>query len=423
MKTRNLKINKAMAALAVIATISFSQMTMAQEEMTLPVITKPAILEEGTQRELSASQVAELLPWAKDSKIFLSDLLDNVQTLAPSDKVDHLVEGIKSVVGESAPKNSELLMRYALNRGLVINDILIREVEANSVGMVDVQLRVLKASILMAIKYYDQDMEVMSKKAKTSFAAFGLDYYDFLSELNKSVFDASAQYNIQRTALEFLQWDLYRDLNNTTYANQIVKINNGLKTFPTKKLTDSQSIALIRQMKSLAKQLKVTREAPLVAAKSSQEFEALMAKKVLVGSIDEGVTYATRAMELVSSPAEFFRAISPEIANPSANYTKALATVGFNSRNVLLKNSMTRVADVQRLAGLQDSVDNIVVITREYTASVRTAADFLALYSYTVSSPSTYYKEELKKLTMANMSYFMSLNPTTEERNTLLGRF
>ncbi|AUN99021.1 hypothetical protein C0V70_13100 [Bacteriovorax stolpii] len=423
MKTKNIKMNKAMAVLAVIATISFSQMTMAQEEISLPVITKPAILEEGTQRELSASQVAELLPWAKDSKIFLSDLLDNVQTLAPSDKVDHLVEGIKSVVGESAPKNSELLMRYALNRGLVINDILIREVEANSVGMVDVQLRVLKASILMAIKYYDQDMEMMSKKAKTSFAAFGLDYYDFLSELNKSVFDASAQYSFQRTALEFLQWDLYRDLNNTVYANQIVKINNGLKTFPTKKLTDSQSIALIRQMKSLAKQLKVTKEIPATPAKSPQEFEALMAKKMLVSSIDEGVMYAVKAMELVSTPTEFFRAISPEITNPNANYTNALAAVGYNSRNVLLKNSMTRVADVHKLASIQDSVDNIIVITREYTSSVRTAAEFLALYSYTVSNPSSYYKSELKQLTMANMSYFMGLNPTTEERNTLLGRF
>lgn len=251
------KILKTMTVLAVISTISFSTIVKADEQVALPVITKPAILAEGTQRELTQAQIAELLPWAKDSKLFLTDLLDNIQGLTSQDKIDRLVEGIKQVVGESAPKNSELLMRYSLNRGLVINTILSGEMASDAVGSQDVKLRVLISSIEMSLKYYDLDIQVLAKKETTSFVVYGLDYFSFLSELNKSIFDASAQYQIQRTALEWLQWDLYRDLDNATYAPQIVKINNSLKTFSNKKLTDAQYISNIRLMKKTAQQLNV----------------------------------------------------------------------------------------------------------------------------------------------------------------------
>lgn len=225
------------------------------EEMTIPKIESPSALQEGTQRELSAAQIAELLPWAKDSKIFLIDLLDNAQSLPMEQRIDRLVDGIKSVVVESAPKQSELIMRYALNRALVLNDILTAETTEGTVGTSDAKARVLTASIKLALKYYDSDMANLAKKSTLPYAAFGIEYFNFLNELNKSIFDASAQYNIQRTALEFLQWDLYRDLNNATYAPQIIKINNALKIFPTKKMTDAYAINYIRQMKKTVEQL------------------------------------------------------------------------------------------------------------------------------------------------------------------------
>ena len=282
MKTKNLK--NVFTALAVVATISFAG-TLKAQEMSLPVISKPAILEEGTQRELSKAQIAELLPWAKDSKLFLVDLLENIQGLTMQDKIDRLSEGLATVVGESASKNSELLMRYALNRGLVLNNILASEMSADAVGTADARLRVLKSSIEIALKYYETDMAILQKKSTAPYVIFGLDYFEFLSELNKSIFDASAQYSIQRTALEWLQWDLYRDLNNASYAPQIVKINNSLKTFPTKKITDAQSIANIRLMKKVAQQLnvrstltKLETEKRLSEAKSEEERRMMLAK-------------------------------------------------------------------------------------------------------------------------------------------------
>ena len=276
-------MKKQMATLLILASLTG---VLHAQEMTLPVIAKPAILEEGTQRNLTPAQIAELLPWAKDSKIFLNDLLENTQGLSTHDQIERLTDGIANAVGESAPKNSELLMRYALNRALVLNEILAKEMDADAVGSADIKLRVLKASIKMSLKYYDTDMMILSKKAVAPYVVFGLDYYEFLNELNKSIFDASAQYSIQRTSLEWLQWDMYRDLNNTRYASQIVKINNGLKTFPTRKLSDAQSISYIRQMKALSAQLKVAetlkkleQEKELAQAQSEAERREVIARR------------------------------------------------------------------------------------------------------------------------------------------------
>lgn len=245
-----------LTTLLILSTMSFATIVKA-DQIIIPVISKPAVLQEGTQRELTAAQIAELLPWAKDSKVFLKDLLESTQGLSSTDKLDRLVEGMKTVVGESAPKNTELLMRYAINRGLVLNEILAKESSVETVGSIDAKVRVLVSSINMAIKYYDTDMATLSKKSPAPFVTFGMDYFNFLTELNKSIFDATAQYSIQRTSLEWLQWDLYRDLNNTGYAAQIVKINNSLKVYPAKVTSDKQAISFIRQMKGLTSQLDI----------------------------------------------------------------------------------------------------------------------------------------------------------------------
>lgn len=249
-----MKMTSALTTLMLLTSLCFSSFVSA-EDVAIPVVNKPAALQEGTQRELSADQVAELLPWAKNSKSLLGDMVNGLDGLSTTDKIERLELGIKSAVNESAPKNTELLMRYVLNRALVVNDILKVEMSEDSVGTSDTKLRVLLTSVNMAIKYYDLDEKVLSKKAVIPFAKFGQDYFIFLNELNKSIFDASASYAIQKTALQWLQWDLYRDLNNTSYAPQIVKLNNGLKLLPEKKLSDAQSLNYIRQMKLLASQL------------------------------------------------------------------------------------------------------------------------------------------------------------------------
>lgn len=255
------------------------------EELILPTISSPSFLDEGTQRELSMAQIAELLPWAKDSKMFLVDLIDNAQSLPMEQRLERLLEGVEQVVKESQSKKSELVMRYSLNRSLVLYKILDQEMDSQVVGSIDIKVRVLMQSIKLAISYYDTDVLNLSKKTTLPFAQFGLEYFGFLHELNKSIFDASAQYNIQRTALEFLQWDLYRDLNNISYAPQIIKINNALKIFPQKKMSDAYSINYIRQMKKVVEQLSLPKAS--LSNTSAAEVTNIFSKK------EEGVAPVT----------------------------------------------------------------------------------------------------------------------------------
>lgn len=238
---------------------AYSTTQLNAEEIVIPVITSPSALQEGVQRELTPTQIGELLPWANDSKAFLVDLLDATRGLPVTQKCERLYDGIKQVIGESNPKNSELFMRYILNRSIALADLLAKETDANAVGSVDSKLRVLTLSIGMAITYYDIDLKNITEK-KSSYAGFGIAYFNFLNELSKSIFDASAQYKISRTSLEWLQWDLYRDLNNTSYAQKIVKIHNALRIFPTTSSNDALAIDYIRQVKTVIKQLAITRE-------------------------------------------------------------------------------------------------------------------------------------------------------------------
>lgn len=250
----NIKLIIIIALTSALTSIDLSR----ADEVILPMTQAPSSLDEGTQQNLTQAQIDEILPWAKNSKVFLNDILDNLHLLGADDKIDRLTNGIKHVIQESGSKSSETFMRYSLNRALVINEILKKEMTSTAIGTLDVQIRLLEHSIKMSIRYYDTDMDIINKKISAPYALYGIDYFNFLNELNKSIFDASAQYCIERTALAFLQWDLYRDLNNKAFAPQIVKINNSLKLLPIdKKLEDSQSLAYVRQMKSISKQLKI----------------------------------------------------------------------------------------------------------------------------------------------------------------------
>ena len=78
-------------------------------------------------------------------------------------------------MGDSSPKNSELFMRYILNRSLVLQNIIINQSDMSEVGSNDTALRVLISSVNLAIKYYDIDMDVLVKKTSAPYVVFGFD--------------------------------------------------------------------------------------------------------------------------------------------------------------------------------------------------------------------------------------------------------
>jgi hypothetical protein len=384
MKTKN-----KLTVIALLSTLTLSTFLKA-DDVIIPIISKPAVLEEGTQKELTAAQIAELLPWAKDSKLFLTDLLDNTQGLPTSEKIDRLLDGIKQVVGESAPKTSELFMRYVLNRAIVLNDLLEKEMDADAVGTPDAKSRVLVLSIKMAIKYYDADMaKLTNNKSTAPYASFGVEYFNFLTELNKSIFDASAEYNIERTSLEWLQWDLYRDLSNATYASKILKINNALKTFPSKKLTDVQSINYIRQMKKVSVQLNfLTKNQNADSSDGSMVFTS-SSPNVETSAISKGdIVIAGNTVRTVENVTDAGQAVLKE---DSANYQsiariadiqKAVSTYGnFVKGGIVFSGNTVRTVEYLGSRG--------AVVLKEDSANYRSITTVRAI-SRTVSSYSKF---------------------------------
>jgi hypothetical protein len=202
------------------------------------------------------------------------------------------------------------------------------------IGVADVKLRALKLSIEMALVYYSIDVENLNSKTKTQFAKFGIQYFDFLNEVNKSIFNASAQYKIQRTALEWLQWDLYRDLNNTKYAPQIVKINDQLKTLPNEKVSDATAVSLIRKIKKFNALIDLTMSDNLESSKSVEPnnlLSCIKLKRDTIGSI--------RAMDDCSSE---------------------IKKTGFDFDNYHFKGCMDRVASVLNPAEASDECLKVI---------------------------------------------------------------
>jgi hypothetical protein len=282
----------------IISTVVMSVCThaIASDEIILPVISKPAQLDEGTQRTLTQSQINELLPWTKNSRIALIDLLEELNDISSiKDRIEHLDNGIKSVVSESS-SSSELFMRYVLNRALVLQETLKKETNENTIGIADVKFRVLLTSVKMAIKYYDIDAKTLSNQSNMNFASFGAVYSSFLIDLNKSVFDASAQYTIHKIILEWLSWDLYRDLENKSYASQIVQISTFMKTLPASKITDTQSLVYIRKMRNLEEKLEITSMVQKIEEKSpGRELkvgERVLTTNRVTGNLRDATVYA-----------------------------------------------------------------------------------------------------------------------------------
>ncbi len=215
-----------------------------------------AVLNEGTQVELSQEQISEMLPWAKNSKIFLEDLLEDVAGLRKAEQLQQLKAVIRDVVLQSAPKKTELLMRYVLNRSMMLVDVISNESVSGDRGIMNNQLRLLKRSVEMALGYYKSDLSYLNGEDdsadRVSFAVFGLEYSVFLADLGNSILDASAQYKVIRMRLGFLQNSLYRDQNNKVFAPSIISLNNALKANPEEvEASDQNYLERIRQLKRI----------------------------------------------------------------------------------------------------------------------------------------------------------------------------
>jgi hypothetical protein len=232
----------------------------------LPPINPPSGLDEGTETRLSEAQVVELIPWANRSNDKLRQMIRDVSKLRNLNQIKYtLLNGIKNLVLTQTPERTELQMRYVLNRSLKVLEQIEKYASPTTPGILDLEVRILRLSALMAIEYYKDDMKYITGQNKVvpvvtggpivkgapavsdvtpplpkeapdtlvalPFGKFAVEYSDFLMRFNESVFNAKAQYAIGILALGLFQWDLYRDdQKKLLYAPAITKVYEFLRS-------------------------------------------------------------------------------------------------------------------------------------------------------------------------------------------------
>lgn len=217
--------------------ISLTLSSMSMSAFGAPQTSSEKYFNEGTETTLTKEQVQEIKPWAQNTRALLLKLLENARNLTYTEKTNTLIRGIRQGVLASAPHNTELSMRYILNRANKVYKIMRTSPHANEPMAVDAQNRLLQEAVEMAIRYYQSDMQALNK-AKNGEAfntltfKFAVDCQNLLNSLSQFNFDPIVNYKIQYLRVSYFQLDLFRLKDNKTYANAILETRRLTKFYP-----------------------------------------------------------------------------------------------------------------------------------------------------------------------------------------------
>ena len=250
---------KNIITLSLLATLSFSALAA---EKTLPQIEPPRELvdansefAEGTITRLSSQDVAQFLPWAQNAQKVLSKALVDIETMPIQGQVEHLTNVMQSVVRQSGQKNYQLFTRFALNRGMLLTQELLKEADVRDPGTLENALDIQVQAIKIALSVHESDLQyqqrVASGNAATNldYALFGVKFGSAMLKSVQSVFDASAQYRLLYKTLEMTNWDLSRDAMAPEFADVIIEVFNTLSTMnESPSNNDSSNVAAIRRL-------------------------------------------------------------------------------------------------------------------------------------------------------------------------------
>lgn len=208
----------------------------AAAESVAPVSPPKGFEEEGLEVSLSKEQLELLKPWAENTQAKLRDLLINTRGMSSNKARDALLEETKRIVIESAPKQTELLIRYTLNRALKVNGMIKEEARGRWIWgdrVADLEVWLLRRAIELSLRYYKDDLSAVVNGGPINhpFAEYGVEFAHMLMNSDQSVFAAQSQYKIALFVLQLLHWDLYRDVPRRAQLTPvIVQLANFLKT-------------------------------------------------------------------------------------------------------------------------------------------------------------------------------------------------
>lgn len=207
---------------------------------------------EGTLTRLDPEDVEHLVPWARNAKALLEGAQREARGLPLNQRAALLDERIRVVVRESGGRQYQTLMRFALNRGLLLAEDL-RTRTAGQIGAHEGVIDVLHRSIDVALAFYQSDLDFQQNgQMEVPYASFAVVFLQSLNLSVNNVLDASAQYRLLYLIVEMANWDLSRDTAATSHATIITDTVDVLRKLPTSPRRSAQdNLGLIRQLRSL----------------------------------------------------------------------------------------------------------------------------------------------------------------------------
>lgn len=179
---------------------------------------------EGTITKLDPIAMDEFRKWSMNVRYLLDEGVFEARNLSPREKVAALKLTVQKTVKLSGENYYQRLVRYTLNRGLLLADYIEEDM---TIGSLEAQSSILLESIALAKKYYKEAREyeknvfVAERDLVLSQAEYGISFAQKMYANVMSVQALNSQIKAQYKILEMLLWDIYSDRDARRYAYAI----------------------------------------------------------------------------------------------------------------------------------------------------------------------------------------------------------
>jgi hypothetical protein len=193
----------------------------------------------------------ELLDQARDFKSVLETGKRKIEQFRLAERLNKYIELMSNVVVESKDRTSELLMRYALNRGMAVRELFSNErskvkTAMSAEALNSLELQVLKDAVDRAILLYEKDEKFLDilknttasknnneeMKARFGFDLFEIskleyenDYANYIIELAVNAPTHNGTFQL----LKYIVFQMYNGINSSLLRNRSQKLRGILR--------------------------------------------------------------------------------------------------------------------------------------------------------------------------------------------------
>jgi hypothetical protein len=316
-----------------------------------------------TQLAISDTGMKELLESARDFKDVLEKGVKKITQLRLNDRLAKYVDLMNSVVVESDNATSELLMRYALNRGMAVQELFSNEkfalkADMSREALKSLELRVLRDAVDRAIVLYAKDEKFLDilkntkvnkeknqeMKSKLGFDLFEVSKLEFERDYANYIVEITTNAPTHNGTFQLLKYtviQLFNGINSSLLRNQSQKLKNILRNLyelgielpedaPNDPLTAHSLNNMTKDnLELIIKDFNLAME--MLRAELRSNYRELMPQDLLTLS-------PNKISEQVASPAKSQLTIANSVDNIDLILISAIADTNENVRNEALKS-------------------------------------------------------------------------------------